>query len=308
MNRIFLLTLSVIWGFVGGFSQNHTTSESENNYRYQESEATRLLYEQNKQFVPEIFHFEENVWFAVGYDVSNIGMIEGETGIILIDAGMSPVRMETLRKKFREITDKPIKAIIITHGHGDHFAGIQAFLDEGSNPQIWGRASSLGNTQGFNIEAKVAEEVGLTYGSVRGARQAGIILPGSLHINNGVASKPDKQRKMFTRRKETAQFQPTHFMTEERKTIEIDGVTLEFVAATGETYDNMFVWLPEQKILFCGDTYYHSFPNLYTIRGSQYRDVRSWYKSIEKMLEKEPKYLLPGHTRPVIGKDNVKET
>lgn len=274
----------------------------------QETEATRLLTEQNKEFVPEIFKFDKNVWFAVGYDVSNIGMIEGETGIIIIDAGMSPVRMEKLLLEFRKITDKPIKAIIVTHGHGDHFGGIQAFIDEGSNPQVWGRESALGNNVGFNIEARAGKEAGLTYANVRGGRQAGIILPDSLHINNGVAPRPDKQRTMFTRGIETAEFTPTHFFTEQRKQIEIDGVKIEMAAATGETYDNMYVWLPEQKILFCGDSYYKSFPNLYTIRGSQYRDVQSWYRSIGTMRDEGAEYLLPGHTRPVIGKSEVKET
>ena len=274
----------------------------------QETEATRLLKEQNTEFVPEIFKFGDNVWFAVGYDVSNIAMIEGETGIILIDAGMSPVRMEALRLKFREITNKPIKAIIITHGHGDHFGGIQAFLDEGSHPQVWGRSGTLGDNVGFNLEANAGNLAGLTYGNVRGARQAGIILPDSLHINNGVAAKPDKQRTMFTRGKETAGFTPTHFFTEERKQIEIDGVKFELVAASGETYDNMYVYMPEQKILFCGDTYYKSFPNLYTIRGSQYRDVQSWYQSIDKMRNENAEHLLPGHTRPVSGTEKVQET
>ncbi|AWW33067.1 alkyl/aryl-sulfatase [Echinicola strongylocentroti] len=274
----------------------------------QETEATRRLLEQNKEFVPEIYRIEEKVWFAVGHDVSNVAMIEGETGIILIDAGMSPVRMEALRSRFREITKKPIKGIIITHGHGDHFGGIQAFLAEGSNPEIWGRRAALGDNTGFNIEANAGKEAGLTYTNVRGARQAGIILPDSIHINNGVAARPDKQRTMFTRAKETAAFEPTHFLTEERKQIEIDGVKFELVAATGETYDNMYVWMPEQKILFCGDSYYKSFPNLYTIRGSQYRDVQSWYQSIEKMLSEGAEYLLPGHTRPVIGKEEVQAT
>lgn len=274
----------------------------------QETTATKLLKEQNKEFIPEIFKFDKNVWFAVGYDVSNVAMIEGKTGIILIDAGMSPTRMEALRLKFREITHKPIRAIIITHGHGDHFGGIQAFLDEGSSPQIWGRASALGNNTGFNLEAKAGNEAGLTYANVRGVRQAGVMLPDSLHINNGIAAPPDKQGTMFTRGKETATFKPTHFLTEERKQIEIDGVSIELVAATGETYDNLYVWLPQQKILFCGDSYYKSFPNLYTIRGSQYRDVQSWYESIGKMRGEGAHYLLPGHTRPVTGKDKVHET
>lgn len=274
----------------------------------QETEATRLLKEHNKEFVPEIFKFGDNVWFAVGHDVSNIAMIEGETGIILVDAGQSPVRMETLRLKLREITDKPVKAILITHGHGDHFGGIQAFLDEGDDPQIWGRKGALGENTGFNIEANAGKMAGLTYASTRGARQAGIILPDTLHINNGVAPRPDKKRTMFTRSKETAAFRPTHYLTGERQEIEIDGISFELVAASGETYDNMYIWMPEQKILFTGDTYYKSFPNLYTIRGSQYRDVQSWYQSIDKMLGEDAEYLLPGHTRPVVGQEKVKES
>lgn len=274
----------------------------------QETEATRLLKEQNSEFIPEIFKFGDKVWFAVGHDVSNVAMIEGETGIIIVDAGMSPVRMEVLRLKFREITDKPIKGILITHGHGDHFGGIQAFLDEGSQPQIWGRKGKLGENTGFNIEANAGKTAGLTYANARGARQAGIILPDSIHINNGVAARPDKERTMFTRGKETAEFSPTHFFTGERETIKIDGISFELVAATGETYDNMYIYMPEENILFTGDTYYKSFPNLYTIRGSQYRDVKSWYQSIEKMLNENAEYLLPGHTRPLIGKEKVKES
>ncbi len=61
----------------------------------------------------------------------------------------------------------------------------------------------------------------------------------------------------------------------------IDGIKFELAAATSETYDNMNVWMPNQKILFCGDTYYKSFPNLYTICDSQYRDVKSWYESLD---------------------------
>ena len=273
----------------------------------QESEATRLLKERNSEFVPEIFKFADNVWFAVGHDVSNIAMIEGETGIILVDAGQSPVRMEALRLKFREITDKPIKGILITHGHGDHFGGIQAFLDEGDQPQVWGRKGKLGENAGFNIEANAGKTAGLTYANTRGARQAGIMLPDSIHINNGVAARPDKKRTMFTRGEETAEFSPTHFFTGERETIEIDGISFELVAATGETYDNMYIYMPKENILFTGDTYYKSFPNLYTIRGSQYRDVQSWYQSIEKMRNENAAYLLPGHTRPILGKEKVKE-
>ena len=66
---------------------------------------------------------------------------------------------------------------------------------------------------------------------------------------------------------------PTRFFTEERLELTIDGVELVLAAAPGETDDQLFVWLPQWQILCCGDNYYASWPNLYAIRGGQYRDV-----------------------------------
>ena len=51
------------------------------------------------------------------------------------------------------------------------------------------------------------------------------------------------------------------------------------IFAPGETADHMMVWLPEQRILFPGDNWYYSFPNLYAIRGTAYRDFIAWANS-----------------------------
>ena len=60
--------------------------------------------------------------------------------------------------------------------------------------------------------------------------------------------------------------------------------------------------LPEQKTLIAGDNYYSAFPNLYTIRGTSFRNLKNWYQSVDKMRDLNPQYLVPCHTRPIIGR------
>ena len=41
--------------------------------------------------------------------------------------------------------------------------------------------------------------------------------------------------------------------------------------------------VPERRVLLPGDNVYRAFPNLYTIRGTLYRDVLEWTHSIDAM-------------------------
>ena len=75
----------------------------------------------------------------------------------------------------------------------------------------------------------------------------------------------------------------------------------------GETDDQILVWLPEKKVLCCGDNYYGCFPNLYAIRGSQYRDIAMWLDSLETLRSYPAEYLLPGHTAPIYGNEKIRE-
>jgi uncharacterized sulfatase len=101
------------------------------------------------------------------------------------------------------------------------------------------------------------------------------------------------------------QVAPNRTFDQERAAIELFGVKLELVAAPGETADALYVWLPDHEVLFSGDNFYASFPNLYAIRGSGYRDVRDWANSLDKMTKEGAQYLVPGHTRPISGQEKV---
>src|SRR3546814_14129911 len=63
----------------------------------------------------------------------------------------------------------------------------------------------------------------------------------------------------------------------------VAGIHFKLVHAPGETDDQLFMWLPERHVVLSGDNFYRSFPNLYTIRGTSYRDPRAWADSIDKL-------------------------
>ena len=59
---------------------------------------------------------------------------------------------------------------------------------------------------------------------------------------------------------------------------------MKLVHTPGETDDQLYVWLPEKRVLMPGDNFYRAFPNLYAIRGTPYRDVRKWISSLDEMI------------------------
>ena len=264
----------------------------------QENAATQKLTEQSKQFDEQVIQVAENVYTAVGFSVSNVSMIVGDDGVIIIDTGMMVGDANRIMAEFRKLTDKPVKAIIFTHSHGDHTGGSAAFIGN-ERPQIWAHKN-------FGSEAEPLVAGGVTFQRVRGARQAGFKLPPEQRINNGIAPVryPRRGGQAFASGDAT---RPTHFLEDERTTIKVAGVELELVSSPGETNDQLFVWDPTGKVLFAGDNFYRSFPNLYAIRGTPNRSVRLWAESLDKLADNDAAALVGGHTRPILGASKVKQ-
>ena len=73
----------------------------------------------------------------------------------------------------------------------------------------------------------------------------------------------------------------------------------------GETSDQICVWIPDWKVAMPGDNIYKTFPNLYAVRGTPPRSCEDWYRSLDKVRRLKPHHLVPSHTEPISGEDNV---
>lgn len=257
-------------------------------------------------FKPQIIQVADNVYTAIGYQVTANSMIIGKDGVIIVDPGQMPLFASRVREAFEEITDKPVKAIIYTHSHGDHFNGAPAFYEADKGIQVWARSN-------FGSESARNATTGLQ-GGVRASNTQGFDLKPEQKMGVGVAIPPARRptnsmmvdgSSQSGPARRAQRIEPTHTFSEDRKRIEISGVTIDLVSAPGETADQLYVWLPKQKVVFAGDNFYQSWPNVYPLRGTARRSIRDWITSVDKMIQEKPVHLVGGHTTPML--DNASE-
>ena len=244
------------------------------------------------EFRKEVIEVTEGVHVAIGYALANAILVEGENSNIIIDTTGTIETAREVKALFDEINSNPIEAIIYTHNHGDHTYGATVFAED-SNPDIYAHDST---------EEYLSRVIGIIRPiiSSRSNRMFGNSLPKSEVENNGIGPFLEIGRDG----RQPGLLYPTKTFSDRIK-FEAGGVKVELFHAPGETNDQLFVWLPEKKALFPGDNFYKTFPNLYTIRGTPYRDLAGWVNSIDMMRYLQPEFLIPSHTRPLVGQDNI---
>lgn len=268
----------------------------------QKSHATLALEKRRDILQPHIVQVSDNVWVSVAEDVSNVSVIRGKNGLVLVDTGMIPDRAAHTLQAFREIMplgEYPIKAIVYTHGHGDHTGGSSVFCSEGAAPEIWARDN-------FGSEVLPFEQAGLMpLFKARGAMQGGFLLPPKKRICNGIAPirYPRAGGAVFSGK--TGAVPPDHFFNGLSTHLNIAGLELWLFATPGETDDALSVWFPGERVLFCGDALYRSFPNVYPVRGTGSRPIPTWCSSLQLLDSLGADVLVPGHTDPFIGREHI---
>ncbi len=255
--------------------------------------ANKSLAEHGKIFKKGVEKVGDNIHVAIGYGIANCIMIEGRDGMIIVDTMTTMEEAAEVLAEFRKITPKPIKAIIYTHFHPDHVFGAQIFA-AGGTPEIYAHETTENHVK------RLFTEIGPIIGS-RSMRMYGSFLPPGQMLNVGVGPfvgvKPDSKLGFI---------RPTKTFSDTLEA-EAAGIKFKLIHAPGETDDQIVVWLPEQETLIAADNFYWAFPNLYTIRGTTFRSLKHWYQSLDKMRDLKPQYLVPCHTRPIIGAEKIQE-
>lgn len=261
-----------------GSAQVYPGFENTSNFHHQKLERRRV------ELAPGVYAF-------IGYGLSNIGVIASKNGYILIDAGSHPaVSMEAL-KEIRQLVADSLQAIILTHSHGDHRGGANAFLGD--------RQGKVPVYASFNFEAEQRAAKGLEkVTSQRTAKQFGQGIPDDMYIPNIIIPN-------FPGVKMGPLVTPNHFVEEGKTELTIDGVKLELYTLPSETPDHLAIWLPDKKVLFSGDAVYGSFQNVYPLRGGEYRDMEKWAATIHRLMEFKPDAIMFGHTDAIVGTDKI---
>lgn len=253
---------------------------------------------QNKQFEKQVIKLAPDVYGAIGFAASNVYMLIGSDGLLIIDTTETTKAAENILAQFRKVTDKPVKTILYTHSHRDHISGATVFA-EGGSPEVI--ASDNFESDLVQIDAKhPSPDKALM---VRTKRQFGIGLRGSdERVNIGIGPGDRPLEGMGA-----GHITPTVSISDERSQFKRYGIDLELVKAPGETPDHIVVWYAKRQILFSGDNFYSAFPNLYAIRGTPYRDFNAWVDTLDLLLDFDAEVLAGGHTMPVLGKSKIQE-
>lgn len=228
----------------------------------------------------------DEVWMSPG--VSNTYALATDDGRVLINGGMffeGPLH----RTAFAEVPG-PARAIIVTQNHADHFGGVYALRDPGTdvvmqaNYRYW-------RDDHTRLAAYRAPKTAFAFGQVKDAASRALADMDLATID-------------FSFPEPTVTFDRRHDLT-------FGGRRLELVATPGgETTDALVVWLPEDRILFTGNLFGPLFghvPNLMTIRGDRYRDPIQYIEALNTVLEFGPRRLVTDHFDPIEGADRIAE-
>ena len=249
-----------------------------------------------------LYALSENMWQVRGFDVSNMTVIKGKTGWILIDPLTT---RDTAAAAMRLVNEKlgarPVKAVIYSHSHADHFGGVRGLVDEtemkASKVAIIAPEHFLAETASENVMAGLAmsRRANFQFGSN--------LLPGAQGqmgsgIGKGIAGG------------DITLISPTIDIRKTGEIREIDGVALEFqMVPQSEAPAEMNVYVPASKTFLAAEIATCSLHNILTPRGAKVRDTHAWASFLNEALNlyaDRTDTIASSHCWPRFGRSEVK--
>jgi alkyl sulfatase BDS1-like metallo-beta-lactamase superfamily hydrolase len=239
-----------------------------------------------------LFEVTEGVYQLRGFDLSNMSMIRGDNGWIIVDPLTTrETAGAAIAFARKHLGDDPVSAVIFTHSHIDHFGGVLGVLGTTQDTEIVAPI-------GFMEEATSENVIAGTTMSRRSMYMYGSQLEHSVigHVDSGLGKSPAFGSPGISA--------PTRVIDTTGETLTIDGVEFVFQNAAGsEAPAELTFYLPQHKA-FCGaEVVSRNMHNIYTLRGTKVRDARKWSHYIDEAMHlfPEAEVYFASHHWPLWG-------
>ena len=233
----------------------------------------------------------------IGDGIPNTVVIEGDTGLIIVDTTLKMADGQKTMAMIRERTDKPVKAVIYTHHHNDHVGGAAAFVDPAD-----ARSGTIPVIAADNFVQEMQDENAVTIQimGMRALYMYGTLLPKDGDGRDYVVGLGGQIIPG-----EMGYVEPNTFISGKQE-MTIDGVRMEMFQTGGEAASHMAIYLPDHDVVLSGDEIQGpTFPNLHSLRGTKPRDANKWIEAIDKMRAYSPRAMIPSHGPIVDGEEEV---
>ena len=248
-----------------------------------------------------LFKVTDRVYQVRGMDLANMTLVEGDTGLIIIDPLLSvETAQAALALYFANRPARPVNTVIYSHSHVDHFGGVRGVVNEAD--VVAGKVKILA-PDGFMAHA-VAENVFAGNAMNRRAQfQFGTRLPPGPRgqVDTGLG----KNLSAGT----VSLLAPTDLVKTNLEQRTIDGVQIVFQLTPGsEAPSEMNLFFPQFKLLNMAENTSHNMHNLYTLRGAEVRDGNAWSRYLSDAIREfgpRTDVLIAQHHWPTWGNDKI---
>lgn len=249
-----------------------------------------------------LFEVVPGIYQLRSLDISNMTIIEGESGIIVVDPLVScepaAAGLELYRKHRDPERRRRVAGLVYTHSHTDHFGGAGGILER-TEVEAGAADVPIIAPQGF-MEAVISEN--LVAGPSMHKRSVymyGMALPKGPdgHVGNGLGIASSTGTRSL--------IPPTTYVEKTGDELVIDGVRMVFhVVPDTEAPAEVNVYFPDFRALLIAETATISMHNITTLRGAQVRDSKAWAKSLDEAIVlygNDSDVLLGSHHWPTWG-------
>src|SRR5258707_2238713 len=248
-----------------------------------------------------LFEVVPGVYQVRGLDIANMTLIEGDSGVIVVDTLTSiEGARAAMELYFQHRGKRPVAAVIFSHIHTDHGGGARGVLDDAT--LAGGRVPII--APNFFMEHAVSENIIAGPAMLRRAQyQFGRFLA------KGVRGQVDCGLGKSMAAGSVALLRPTDLVmaTGDKRTI--DGLEFEFqMAPNSEAPAEMHFFVPRYKLLNLAENCTHNFHNLLPFRGAEVRDALAWSRYLGEAVQMwggKAEVMCGQHHWPVWGKDRV---